>query len=144
MTPNNGLVSICPGSCSPWRTIKAFAASEGIDEDSLTFFAPPSCNASLLSPGSASAALCCASSLGQSHNREALALIAKLLKPGSKVYVHDAALVRSTPEANHEATCPTPEAVEASRSSSREASMNPNIPSCRAFEVCVTPLHNAF
>ena len=100
MTPNNGLVSICPGSCAPWQTIKAFAASEGIDEESLTFFAPPSSNPSLLLPGSASAALCCASSSGQSHNREALAVLAKLLKPGSKVYVHDAALVRFPPGVN--------------------------------------------
>ena len=93
MTPKSGVISLCPGSCAPWQIVKAFAASEGIDEGSLTLFSPPGTSPSLLSPGSASAALCCASPSGQTHNRDALAELAKLLQPGSKVYVHDASLV---------------------------------------------------
>ena len=93
MMPNTGVVAMCPGSNASWQLVRAFAATEGLEESSLTFFAPPSPSA--LSPGCASAALCCAASAsGQHHNRDTLAELAKLLKPGSKIYVHDAALVR--------------------------------------------------
>ena len=93
MNSKSGVISLCPGSCAPWQIVKAFAASEGIEEGSLTLFSPPGTSPSLLSPGSASAALCCASPSGQTHNRDALAELAKLLQPGSRVYVHDASLV---------------------------------------------------